>query len=120
MGTHGRGASSGAWHAVSLVPHGVWAIHTLGQELSASVVPIQVQASGWEPTAGFFLLQAQAWEAVPSGIMSSLVSLFQERDKEKLEKGGTSLLSVLKTQGAWYPQGGKPSDGLETGFRRRA
>lgn len=48
----------------------------------ARVVPIQVQASGWEPTAGF-PFAGPGLGGRPSGIMSSLVSLFQERDKRK-------------------------------------
>ena len=54
-----------------------------------------------------FLLQAQAWEAVLLGSCHHWYLCSKKETKEKLEKGGTSLLSVLKTQGAWYPQGGK-------------
>lgn len=54
-----------------------------------------------------FPLQAQAWDMVPLGIVSSVVSVCQERDKRKVEKWGTSLLLVLRTQGTWCPQGGK-------------
>ena len=48
----------------------------------ATVVLIQVQASGWEPTAGFSFCRPRLgrpsfWDHV------SLVSLFQERDKRK-------------------------------------
>ena len=60
--------------------------------------------SEWlETHSRVFLLQA--WEVVLLGIMSSLVSVFQERDKSR--ERGTSLLFVLRTQGTWYPQGGK-------------
>lgn len=52
-------------------------------------------------------LQAQAWDVVPLGIVSSVVALCQERDKRKVEKWGTSLFLVLRAQGTWCPQDGK-------------
>ena len=54
-----------------------------------------------------FPLQAQAWDVVPLGIMPSVGSLCQARDKRKVKKWGTSLLLALQTQGTWCRQGGE-------------
>lgn len=65
----------------------------------------QVQAGGWEPTAGF-PFAGPGLGAVLLGSCHHWYLCSKKETKEKLEKGGTSLASVLK-QGAWYPQGGE-------------
>lgn len=81
MGTW-QGKSSGAWRAVSLVPHGAWAIHTLGQRQARQWCPSKSKRVAGNQQQGF-PFAGPGLGGRPSGIMSSLVSLFQERDKRK-------------------------------------
>ena len=103
----------------NLVLHGAWATHTLGQRQVRQWCSSKSKRVAGNQQQGF-PFAGPGLGGRPSGIMYHWYLCSKKETKEKLEKGGTGLLSVLKTQGTWYPHGGKALGGLETGYRRLA
>ena len=95
MGTW-QGKSSGAWRAVSLVPHGAWAIHTLGQRQARQWCPSKSKRVAGNQQQGF-PFAGPGLGGRPSGIQQVFIEyLFCARQGYNTEPDRVSPQSVYK------------------------